>query len=205
MPLPVSWRELFYYCYPIVYVRFNSVLYVAEFFVEFTKDRTRLPVLGEGVAFAVFFVVDVSDGADDGSGSACSSFVESGEFFNGNLAYFHLHAHVECQLLQTLIGDGWQDGIAFGCNIFISLYGDEVGRSALFDVFFLARVKIEFATVSFARSLYVCAQRSSIVASNFVLSGSLRCGTVIFACDDVICCRESAFEVWSYGSDENDD
>lgn len=86
-------------------IGFDAILNVAEQFVEFFGDGSGLTVLRNDVALLVFQIVDTTDGADYGSRSASTGFLEGFEFFFGNGANLYFLAKVFGQLLQTAVGD----------------------------------------------------------------------------------------------------
>ena len=126
-------------------VGLDAVLDVAELLVEFLAYGAGLSVVAEDVALAGGGVVNLADGADDGGSAAGSGLFEGAELLLGNLAAFHLHAKVEGQLLQALVGDGGQDGGGLGGDVGVVLDSEEIGCAALVDVFLLLGVEIELA------------------------------------------------------------
>ena len=86
-------------------VGLDAVLNVAERVVEFRGYGAGLAILGNHVAIAVFEVVNLAYGADNGGRAACACLMKRGKFFFGNRATLYLQAQIEGDLLQTLIGN----------------------------------------------------------------------------------------------------
>lgn len=106
----MSFLSLDNYSGPAVDVGFGAVLDATEQVVEFGGDGAWFAVFGNDVALFQVEVVNLADRRNDGSGATGSGFLEGVEFFFWNLATFHLHAKIFCQLHQALVGDAGQDG-----------------------------------------------------------------------------------------------
>ena len=86
-------------------VGLNAVLNVAERVVEFRGDGAGFAVFGNHVTIAVFEVVNLAYGADNGGRAARACLFKRGKFFFGNRATLYLQTQIEGDLLQTLIGN----------------------------------------------------------------------------------------------------
>ena len=86
-------------------VGLDAVLNVAERVVEFRGNGAGFAVFGNYVAIAVFEVVNLANGADNGGRAARACLFERGKFFFGNRATLYLQTQIEGDLLQTLIGN----------------------------------------------------------------------------------------------------
>ncbi len=86
-------------------IRFDAILDVTEFLVEFRADRSGLAVLRNHIVDAFLHVINSCDRADDGSCATCSCFLKSGELFFGNMSALNQHTHIKSKLLKTAIRD----------------------------------------------------------------------------------------------------
>ena len=187
---------------PVVDVRLDAVLDVAEFLVEFLAYGAGLAVVAEDIALAGGGVVNLADGADDSGSTAGSGLLEGAEFLLGNLAAFYLHAEVEGQLLQALVGDGGQDGGGLGGDVGVVLDTEEVGCAAFVDILLLLGVEIELAGVACLVGDIVGLEAGGVVASHLILTGAEGCRAVVVAGDAVVGAGKATLEIGTYGRHE---
>ena len=98
-----------HYGCPSVLVLNGAILDAAERVVKLLRPRTGLAVLREDIAVVVVEVVDVRNGADDGSCSASTGFLKCRELLFGNGAALYLHTQVFSHLQKAAVGDTGKD------------------------------------------------------------------------------------------------
>ena len=196
---------LVYHEVPVVDVWLYAILYVAQFVVELLAYWAWFAVLADDVAFAGLGVVDLEDRADDCSRAAGSCLLEGAELVFGNLAALHLESEVEGQLLEALVGDGGQDGGRLGSDVGVVFNAEEVGGTALVDVFLLLGVEVELAGVTRLVGLVVGAQAGGVVASYLIYTCAEGCGAVVLARDAVVGAGKASLEVGAYRGDEDEE
>ena len=189
---------------PVVLVFGFAQLDGTQVLVELGADGAGF--LAELVALACLGVVDALDGADDGGGTASASLLAFSQFFDGDGTTLDLDAHILGQLHQALVGDAGQDGGRLRGDVDTVLDGEEVGGAGFVDIFLFLGVQVELAGVLAAvASLGVGPERSGVVATDLVDTGSEGSRTVILAGDDVGVGLEAALEVGSHGGYEDEE
>ena len=91
-------------------------------------------------------------------------------------------------------------------DVSIILHTEEVSSASFVDILLFLSVEIELASVVAAvASFGVSLEGSGVVATDFVDTGAERSGTVVVASDDVRISLETALEIRSNGSYEDEE
>ena len=116
------------------------------------------------------------------------------------MSRFDFYSEIACYLLEAHVGYRGEYRFRCGCNVLTFLDGEEVGRSAFVEIFFLFRVEIQHGGVSERVCAVAGVERGGVVATDFPSSCSFGCDAVEFTHDTYICRAEPFLEVWSYGT-----
>ena len=172
--------------------------------IELLAPRTGL--FAEVVALAGSRIIDTLNGADDSGSTASTALLEFGKLLDGNRTALNLHTHILSELDEALVGDRRQDGSALGGDVGVILDAEEVGCTSLIDIFLLFSIQIELASIlTTMASCGMSLQAGSIVATDFIDTSAQRSAAVIVAGDNIRIGLESALEIRSDGSDEDEE
>ena len=168
-------------------------------------DGAWLAVLANDVALLVLKVIDALYRTDDGSRATGSGLLECLQLLLGNLPALHLHAKVQGQLHEALVGDARQDAGTLGRDVRILLYAEEIGGTALVDVLLLLCVEVELATVAQVVSHLVGTKAGSVIATHLVDTRAKGRAAVVLADDDIRIGGKASLEVRPHRSYEDDE
>ena len=162
---------------------------------EFRADRTRVYAVTVGELLASHRVHDLFDRGDHGCRTAFCGFREFSEFFEWNLAAFHLVTQMFRELLQALVRNGRENGVGLRGHEGLALDTEEVCRTAFVDVLLFLCIEIDRALVTELLCFSERKKGRRVVTADLDRARTLRSGAVVVTADHHVDRFEAVLEV----------